>query len=1012
MKALSVDHGETLNSPEPSTRQIVALFEALAGLAKTRDHSRGLIIIIDELGKLLEHAALNPEKNDINVLQELAEAASRCQDNPLWFITILHQQFSQYASRLGRRQQKEWSKVQQRFFDVPCSLDGLDALQLTAAAMNGNRSDEIRNNRHICDIARACSSFAPRGSETDFENLCVACYPLHPIVVLLLPTLFRRFGQNERSLFSFLSADEPFSLITWLQNQTFEPDNPPFLRLPEIYDYCFHTLIGGAPSLQVTRAWSETEDTLARLGNSTEVELATLKSIAILNLVGDSSRLPASYEVLELALVSKAFKAEGLRNALNAFETRRLVVYRRFRSSYRLYEGSDVDIGERLTTAYQSIPTRSLSLFVAKELCPAQSVVARRHSFVKGMTRIFSVIPTGQLDLEKALKLKDSADGHVICCLVETDEQHMATESHLKTVTHEASIVIIAKETDQLIDAARDVAALNWVKHNTPGLSGDRVARQELGERQLEASIAFRSEWNRLFTTPNRHAVVFWRGERQNIISGKALAELVSRAADAIYPYAPTIQNELINRRSLSTATAAARRNLIEAMMVHSREERLGLSGHPPERSIYESVLKQSEIHRKNSSDEWEFGRPSHKDKGLQKAWDHVVDASSSDSLRPKPLDSLFTELCDPPFGVADGFVPVLFYACFHANSTTMALYETDHFIPDLTPPVMERLIRNPKNFSIVSFKVSGERAAVVERFSRGFGVGNHLLPVVRSLYARMATLNHYTEITQALPRPAIVARDVIMRAKSPERLLFVELPVALDCIPFEMQPSNNNQDNIENFFNALNSAFKSLITCYPALIERIKGSIFKVFDISNNDMNWRTSIPKRASILSEYVTDPGFRIVINRAIDTNLPPMEFIESIAAGIVGQPPNRWSRAEEESFVRLVAQLSTKARSIESMLDLKASLQDSDAGYLVTIDKKDVEGVRGIVRLTHSEKRKAERIAKEIIRKYATDVDTKVWLGAVAEVARQAVSSEREPTERSFRRKPTLSHSKPN
>lgn len=994
LESLLREHETVLDAPEPNGRQVVALFEDLARLAKEQEHAQGLIIVVDELGKLLEHAALSPDGSDVQVLQELAEVASRSHDNPMWFVTILHQQFSQYASRLGRHHQKEWAKVQQRFFDVPCALDGLDALQLIAAAMNGKDNPAVQPNKHVREAAHACAALAPRGSEEDFETLCVSCYPLHPTSVLLLPSLFRRFGQNERSLFSFLSADEPFSLMNWLRNQEFNADDPPFVRLPQVYDYAYHTLIGGAPVPQVARAWAEAEDGLARLGDATRPEVHILKSISILNLVGDASRLPASHDVLELALASPEFSPEQLREVLKSLETRRLTVYRRFRNAFRLYEGSDIDIGERLAAAYQTLPAQSVSLLVAKELCPAPPLVARRHSFVKGMLRVFSVIPTSFEDLQRALSVRDGSDGHVVCCLVENEEQYAAAEEFLTTGTDHSAIVMLARETDQLAEAARDAAALEWVKHNTPSLTGDRVARQELEERRLEASIAFRSEWNRLFTPGSGQATVYWKGTRREMKSSKELTELVSIATDEIYPYAPTVQNELINRRYLSSAAAAARRSLIEAMLLHSQEERLGLNGYPPERSIYESVLRQSGIHRQNERDEWEFARPSGEDPGLQRAWDHILEVSCSELLQPKPLTDLFSELCGPPFGVADGFVPVLFYACLHAHTATMALYEDGNFVSEVTMPVMERLMRNPGNFATLRFVVEGERAVVVERFAKGFDVDNALLPVIRSIYAGMSSLNRYVEITKNLPQNAVAARDTILRAKSPERLLFVELPIALGCRQFEAQSTVRDEKNIASFFDVLNEAFNALMTCYSDLLGRIKAGVFRIFDIPKSDENWRDVIPKRATLLSELVTDTGLRTLVNRACDATLPAEQYLESIAAGIVGQPPNRWSRADEDSFAKLVAQLSAKIRSAETLLDLKTSLQDSEEGYLVTIDTKNDEAVRRVVRLSRKEKGDAERVAEEIIGRYATEMDTQVLLAAVAEAARRVVLSDSE------------------
>ena len=268
-----------------STRVVVDVFEELASLAK-KDGALGIIVIVDELGKLLEYAALHPDGSDIHLLQEMAEAASRSQEHPLWFITILHQEFSNYAFRLGKKHQQEWAKVQQRFFEIPCILDDIDSFQLISSAMNCDRKI-VSKNKYIQAQIKLCSKLAPKGHEINFEKWALSSYPLHPTTLVLLPSLFRRFGQGERSLFSFISANEIHSLRDWIVDKVFKHENPPFLRLPDLYNYTYHTLIAGRPNPYSMRAWTEVEDAIVRLGNGSKLEVEVLKSIGLLSLVGE-----------------------------------------------------------------------------------------------------------------------------------------------------------------------------------------------------------------------------------------------------------------------------------------------------------------------------------------------------------------------------------------------------------------------------------------------------------------------------------------------------------------------------------------------------------------------------------------------------------------------------------------------------------------------------------------------------------------------------------------------------
>ena len=94
----------------------------------------------------------------------------------------------------------------------------------------------------------------------------------------------------------------------------------------------------------------------------------------------------------------------------------------------------------------------------------------------------------------------------------------------------------------------------------------------------------------------------FYNGaELLRIRTASDFISFLSELSDDLYEKAPTVHNELVNRRILSSAAAAARMRLIERMLTHSDLALLGMdpTKKPPEMSIYLSVLAQSKIHRR-----------------------------------------------------------------------------------------------------------------------------------------------------------------------------------------------------------------------------------------------------------------------------------------------------------------------------------------------------------------------------------------------------------------------------
>lgn len=987
-------HGTPIDMARPDAGLLARVFEDLARLAVEVGHALGVVVFVDELGKLLEYAALYPGASDIHILQELAEAASRSNAYPLWFITILHQQFSEYAFRLGRRRQTEWAKVQQRFYDCPCLLDTADAMTLMSRTLSGKDVLDERSKLRIRQVARECARLSGRAAGAELEEVAVTCYPLHPASLIVLPALFRRFGQNERSLFSFFSADEPFSLFDWASRHEFNSEAPPLLRLTDVYDYVRHTLAAGAALPQLARICAQADDTIARLGDAPSSHVDVIKTIVLLNALGEASPISASEDVVSLAVSSESLSISEVHEVLRSLVSRRLIVFRRFRRAFALWDGSDIDIDQKLADACQGVRDDSLAVSVARRLCPPRPLVARRHSFVTGIPRSFAVVASSVDSLSETLQLAGTNDGLLVHCLARDEEQVQRAINIIRELNDPAIVVVVGRETDELAESAIEVTALDRVWANTPELSGDRVARRELGNRQLDAETAFRAEWDAVFAPGRESAIWLWRGDIQEVSKGRDLMALLSSALDAKFHYAPKLKNELINRTRPSSAAIAARGRLIRAMIESPELAGLGICGYPPERSIYESLFRQSRIHRPSEYGKWCFGAPNGDDDGLRAAWDLITDRTCSEALEPVRVDKLVEELGGPPYGVAMGFAPLLVIAYVIANSDTMAIYSDDGtFVPNLTAAIGDLLARRPERFSLLRFTVGGDRQRVVERFAKGFGVSYGVVSVISSLYSRMAALPDYVRKARNLSPETIAVRDEIYRAKSPESLLFVDLPKALDLPPFRSSgeaADRSQPDRVDEFFTRLNQAFQDLMDCYPGLLRRIARSLTVMFDVPESYHAWRRVIEKRAARLCSRVSTTELQRFLSRARDGGLEDYEYLESVGFSVVGQHPKTWGPTDEDDFFRKVGELAIMMSAAESQDDLHSLLEPGEDGYSLSVTSR-AGHTRQIIRLQEPEKERVYALVDEILRSGRRLEDQRLILAAIAECGRRLMGS---------------------
>ena len=155
---------------------------------------------------------------------------------------------------------------------------------------------------------------------------------------------------------------------------------------------------------------------------------------------------------------------------------------------------------------------------------------------------------------------------------------------------------------------------------------------------------------------------------------------------------------------------------------------------------------------------------------------------------------------------------------------------------------------------------------------------------------------------------------------------------------------------------------------------------------MSPSDHEWRHKVEKRARWLYGLAADSRLRLVATRAMDEHADEKEYLESIAGGMVGQPPGKWSRSDEDTFARLVPQVSTQVRTLEATQQLTESLQEGEQGYLVAVNGVGGQDIREIVRFSPDEKVIVEEMAHAMISETSAVTNRRLKMAALTEALR--------------------------
>jgi hypothetical protein len=906
-------------SEQTNSHDIVRWIKAFTSKVKTTPFNyQGIVVIFDEMGKPLEFSATHSDEIDIYLLQELAEYANRSNTSTFIFIGILHQSFERYAATLDQTTQREWSKVQGRFEDIAFQEPPNQQTRLLANSIYIAKPEKIRELiptlTNIIDESIEAGWCPLLMKSEEFQNLSETAYPFHPSVLVALPYLFKRLAQNERSIFAYLASFEPFGFQEFIGTQS----PPTFLRLPDLFDYLVANFQARLYLSNRARALTETLERLSTAAELNSLEIEILKTIGLLNWLGEVSQIQANEGLLSSALKTDKYTYSEIHQALLNLKKRSIIIYRQYNQTYAVWQGSDVDLDERMDQANKQISGIFNLADAVQRYLPPRPLVARRHSFQTGTLRFFEVHYIGTSTLKNYSPTpKPGASGLVLLCLASnsgeiSDFIKWAEQPQFRN--NDGVLIGITKHTTRLYELLSDLRHYHWIEENTPELRDDKVAQKELFVRINSIETLIQNELDHSVSlhrlTDTTNCIWKYKGLDLQVSENVGISYILSGLCDERFSSSPIIWNELINRRTLSSQSARARRNLIEAMLTNSHLPQMAIDGYPPERSMYESIFTRGGLHKLSTSGQWEIQPPAIDDPlKLNGVWKAINDFIFVSPPTTQPLIELYKILGNPPFGITEGIIPVLICAFLQVHKEETTLYREGTLLAEPSVPDWEVLLRRPELFSIAGCRVTGSRLALVTRIARGLNTNPSVMSVVRELVRQLKSLPEYAWKTNKISREATALRRAVELAHSPEQLLFNDLPGALD-----LDPISGNQldvEILEEFFNRLNLALSELATATPARREWARDVFLKACELPSHNEGWQSFI-EISREMAGHITHPNLAPLIKRAAEA-ADPTSALESVLALIANRPMRTWTDGDVDRFSMLAQTYGSQFRA---------------------------------------------------------------------------------------------------
>lgn len=790
---------------------------------RLKKNDKMLFIAIDEFGKVLEHAAKYDPEEELYFFQKFTEFVNAPTRNII-LLTTLHQNFSAYACKLTQTQKNEWNKVKGRFQEVVFAEPVEQLLYLAAEHISSEKKWNVED-RSFRDIHQLAIDRKFINSAFDFDT-AVRLYPLDTFAAYAITTAIQRYGQNERSLFSFLNSKGSHSVME------FVPKANLTYNLAEAYDYIvnnFHSYLNDANADSM--GWSAIRISIERVEGSEWKDPQTMldaikiiKAIGMINLFGNAGFTMTALDMEDYA--SKAMNVESPSAICRQLDRLKIVRYAEYKKRLILFEGTDVNLEEEIEKAAMVVPkpvnfVDDLRLSFNDRVSPVKA-----YYYHRGTPRYFKyelrseaedIVPTGDVD------------GYVQL-IFSTSERYLKKLTEFSKQCEHAIIFAYFANTDTIVNHLYNIQKYRYIIDKVLLDKSDRVATKEIIQlMEYEKTLLNKAVSESLFSYSN-DVVWIYKGRKQNVSSHRDFNMLLSQVCDDIYALTPTINNELFNKHKLSGNISGAKAKYLQALLENGDKVDLGFEDDkfPPEKTIYFSLLRNTGLHVNGEFND----RPTNKD--IQSLWDACEEFLHSTMEKPRRLSELVKILTAQPYKIKDGLLEFWLPTYLYIKREDYALYgDNGQYIPNFNVELFDLMKKHIGDFKVKAYAIDGVKIQLFNQYRQFLNLdgntsiksGAFIETIKPFIFFYNKQLNEYAKHTQKLDhRETIRFRDVLANAKDPEKAFLEDLPAALGYDDERLR----NEAEVKNYCNTIQRAVRELRGCYTQLIDRIEDHLIE----------------------------------------------------------------------------------------------------------------------------------------------------------------------------------------
>ena len=707
---------------------VIELYEeAIRGL-RSKGYS-GIFVVYDEFSKFLEANISEASVSDTKMLQDFAEKCNRSGKMQMHLMLISHKEIANYIDKLPKQKVDGWRGVSERFLHVHLNNNFTQTYEIISTVIQKNKNLWTKFcNEHKVDFYNLKNTYFNHKifddcDKNDIEKYIYSCYPLHPVSTFILPRLSERVAQNERTLFTFLSAKGISTLSAFLDgydDKAFSVITPDL-----IYDYFEPLFRKEAYLSNLHTIYILTENILSNLDRSS-LEGKLIKTISLIYILEQFEKLkPTSDELIQA--FSIMYSGEEIRLAISNLIEKEYVIYLKKSNNYlQLKKSSGVNIQEKINDMIEKQKNRVSVKSVINASNFDKYMYPSRYNSEKEMTRFFSFEFISENEVYDNVNWNNKsseieADG-VIYAVIPEDKEGLIKLKKLLLKTSEdcnRCIFIIPRKFIHIENTIKEFSAVLQLRDEAVGddvLFDEYQAVYEDLRDVINSYISF-------YTHPEKESSNYiFCGEEKNISRKSEMTELMSDICNDIFTMTPVINNEVINQ-NYPTATAVNSRNKVVAGLLRNQlEDNLGLTGTGQDVSIMRStLLRTGVLINENGIAQISLNPANDMMRNLLNTIsDFIRESRHVESVSFKTLYDYLT-LPEYNIGLRKGVIPIYLAAVLHEYRQNIIVKDKNGQL-QLSSDLLLQINSNPSKFELQYIAWDNDKEAFIDNLEVIFG--------------------------------------------------------------------------------------------------------------------------------------------------------------------------------------------------------------------------------------------------------------------------------------------------